>query len=357
MRFPVQILSMVMAALLLLGACTKGEPEQGNAIGWSVVAPSSLAAPAASSRALVEGYGQLRDACTETPGQELQKIGLFGSCTLGGAVESVFDNTDLWWWSKTDGNPYKDHEGNFSNWNYAGENRNWTDNADYLFKAYFPKSKADLHPSSGAEQLLVMYDAAKEQYDLLVAHKALPARGENPVVLQLEHPLAALKFDFILEDEGVEDRLLECWLENLSGRGIYISSTLNYSGEAVWPQSTPVGAGVPMYLWEPVEPLKLESGTSAVAYSTAAAEGALYSGNGGWILVVPQRCHGPEHVRFCFRTERGGSKVYSVGLPAQNFAPGYRYSYHVKFSSVNVGISVKVSEWNTRKSSYEVDFN
>ena len=61
MRFTVQILSMVLAVSLLLGSCTKGEPEQENTIGWSVSAPSSLAAPASSSRALVEGYAQLRD--------------------------------------------------------------------------------------------------------------------------------------------------------------------------------------------------------------------------------------------------------------------------------------------------------
>ena len=205
---------------------------------------------------------------------------------------------------------------------------------------------------------MIMYDAAYEQYDLLVAHKSIPSRKENPVVLQMEHPLSALRFDFTIMEESANDRLVGCWLENVTQEGLYMSSTLNFASGMVWPQSTPVGAGVHMYNWRPDVPLELGSSSSAVAYSQKAGEqnGALYTGNDGWILLVPQQCKGPEHVKFCFITECSGGNIYSVGLPAEEFKPGYRYSYHIKISSAKPEISVKISNWNSRKSSYEVDF-
>ena len=344
--------------VLVLCSCAKEVAPVSDVIGWSVDAPAQSDLQGAKSRALVEDYSNLKEACTQSPSHDALKIGLFGSCTSDGVREEVFNDVDLWWWAKEDGNPYGDNEGNASNWNYAGGNRNWKDGAHYTFKAYFPKGEVGLHPSSDAESLMVMYDAAYEQYDLLVAHKSIPSRKENPVVLQMVHPLSALRFDFTIMEEGGEDRLLACWLENFSQEGLHMSSTLNFSSSMVWPQSTPIGEGVQMYFWRPDEPVVLGSSYSAPAYSQKAGEqkGALYTGNGGWILLIPQQCKGPEHVRFCFITERGEGKVYSVGLPAGEFKPGYRYSYNVKVSSARPEISVKVSDWNRRKSSYGVDF-
>ena len=355
MRFPI-----LLILILVISSCNKGELEQvhSDVIGWSVLA-SSAASSQPSSKALINDYNQLKDACNEHTGGVPQKIGLFGSCSINGASELVFDNEDLWWWAKDEGNPFKDYEGNDSNWNYPGENKNWKDDADYVFKAYFPKGEVDLHPSSDAKKLLIMYDASKQQYDLLVAHKGIKARAENPVVLQMDHPLAALKFDLTIVESAAEDYLVCCWLENILDGGIYTSSTLNYTNEMVWPQSTPVGVGIPMYYWEPYNPVKITSTDNVVAYYSAAEndKGALYTHNDGWILLIPQQCKGPEYVRFCFRTSRGGSKVYSVGLPVTEFLCGYRYSYHVKMSAAKPEISLKVTDWNGRKSSYDVDFN
>lgn len=343
MRFSVLIVFFVV-----LVSCSKEVPQVSDVIGWGVEAPVQEDWAQPQSRALVEDDLQLQVACTQRNGYEPKKIGVFGTSSLEGSVLVEFNDVDLWWWNKEDVN----------GWNCSGENRNWRDKAEYVFKAYFPKGEVDLHPSSGAEKLMVVYDAAQEQYDLLVAHKRIMAREENPVVLLMEHPLAALRFDFTIVETGGEDRLLSCWLENCTQEGLYMSSTLNFAMQTVWPQSSPVGAGVKMYWWRPQVPVQMGSSFSAAAYSSAAADadGALYAGNGGWILVVPQQCKGPEHVKFCFTTERGAGQVYSVGIPQVEFKPGYRYSYHVKVSKARPEISLKVTPWNTRKSSYEVDF-
>ena len=78
---------------------------------------------------------------------------------------------------------------------------------------------ANLQPGSGADKLLIVYDTENSQFDLLVTHRALPAKSENPVKLVMKNALAALKFDFQFVESGVTDQLLCCWFENNSRNG------------------------------------------------------------------------------------------------------------------------------------------
>lgn len=360
---------IIICIIMLVTSCSKSSlhtsvedsssqsPE--NIIGWSVSADNHTDALNPKSRALVNDYNNLRDACTQSENKEAEKIGLFGKYNLDGTEKIIFENADLWWWEKEGGNPFLDQNGSNSNWNYSGEHVYWKDNAEYLFRAYFPKSKVDIQPGSGADRILSVYDSEVSQYDMMVARRKIAAKSENPVKLDLKHTLAALKFDFQFVDAGVKDNLLACWLENDKNGTFYTSSTLNYGEEIVWPKSTPVPEGKAIYYWEPVTPLGI-TGTGAVeAYSRTAisGKGNTYTGNSGWLLIIPQSSLGASSLKLCFKTSTGGNAVYSATLPAYDFKAGYRYNYHIKMTSTKINVGLTIAEWNERKSSYDIDFN
>ena len=95
---------------MLISSCSKvviddhsGE-SMSDIIGWKVSADGLDTA----TRALIEDYTDLRDACTAFENQEAEKIGLLGNYNKDGQTKVAFDNIDLWWWEKEDGNPFKD---------------------------------------------------------------------------------------------------------------------------------------------------------------------------------------------------------------------------------------------------------
>ena len=353
---------------MLLSSCTKSyldhvDNSSGeslhNVIGWNIYTEDHTDKFGPETRALVDDYSSLKNACTQTEYREAEKIGLLGKFTLVGSSSIVFDNVDLWWWLKEDGNPYIDQEGDNSCWNYPGTNVYWTDNAEYTFKAYYPKSKVQLQPGSNADKLLAVYDTETSQYDFMLANKKLGAYEENPITLTMQHALAALKFDFQFVDDDVTDELLACWLENHDDDGFYTSSTLNYSNGIVWPKSTATSVGTAVYYWEPYVPLVITGDSPAEAYSTAAAtgRGQIYTENSGWLLVIPQSSDVAGCLKLCFRTSTGGNTIYRVDLPAYEFLAGNRYTYHIKMTSTNIEVGLTIASWNERKSSYEIDFN
>ncbi len=360
---------MAVSLIVLMSSCTESTLPVGEespsveatqeVIGWSVFPDGGSDAFGLKTRALVEDYATLRDACTQFEYQEAEKIGLLGNYTLDGVSSVAFDNVDLWWWEKENDNPYYDQLGNDSHWNYSGENVHWKEGAQYLFKAYFPKSKVVLQPGSSADKIITVYDTEVSQYDLLVAHRELPSKSENPVKLNMLHALAALKFDFKFVEEGVTDNLLACWLENGIDDGFYTSSTLNFEDDIVWPKSTPNPVAVPFYYWEPVSPLAITGESAAEAYTKQApfGKGDTFTTNSGWLLIIPQSSQTAGTLNLCFRTSTGGSVVYKVALPAYEFSAGYRYNYHINISSTGIRLGLTIADWNERKSSYEIDFN
>ena len=121
---------------MLLSSCSKvvtddhlGE-SMSDIIGWKVTATTLADGSGPATRALIEDYTDLRDACTEFENQEAEKIGLLGNYIKDGQTKVAFDNVDLWWWEKEDGNPFKDDYGADSYWNYSGDDVYWTDNVD-----------------------------------------------------------------------------------------------------------------------------------------------------------------------------------------------------------------------------------
>ena len=353
---------------MLLCSCSKSYLQDGDSslngdkdfISLNVTAQdAAVASSPASTKALIEDYYALRAACTPQGTGEKETIGLFGSYTLNGSTTHIYNNGDLWWWEKENGNLTYDQAGERNHWNYPGENIPWVDDAEYTFKAYFPKSQVYLQPGSGPDQLLVVYDSQTEQYDLMVAHRKLMSGAEYPVNLKLEHALAALKVDFRFVSDGASDNLTAFWFENASENGFYTRSTLNYSQEVIWPVSTSDPVGTPLYYWEPETPLHIQGQQPVAVYSTEALpdRGGQYTTNDSWLLVIPQSSQNSGTVKMCFTTTIGGNTVYTLPLPAFNFQPGKRYTYHVKMSVTGIDLGLTISDWNERKSSYDVDFN
>ena len=113
----------IICFIVLLCSCTKSYLQNGdnsldegvyNVIGWNVSSDALQDISGSNTRALVEDYHNLRDACTYVETQGAEKIGLFGKSVLDGKTTVVFNNTDLWWWEKVDGNPFNDFLGNSS---------------------------------------------------------------------------------------------------------------------------------------------------------------------------------------------------------------------------------------------------
>jgi len=354
-------LMLFVAACLL--SCTKEHgPEEtvtGDPICWDVITMNEYQDVRYGTKALIEDYDDLRNACTILETHPAEKIGIFGSYTSAEDSGDAFTDTELWWWEKENGNPYPDAAGSASMWNYEGENVHWVNDADYVFKAYFPKSQVVLQPGSNSGKLLAVYDSQTSQYDLMVAHKALKAGSENPVLMIFKHAIAALKFEFQFINAGVSDNLIACWLENAQPNGFYTSSTLNFTEDISWPKSTADPVGTPMYYWQPVNPLPVTSSAAATAYNSMAAadNGSIYTGNNGWLLVIPQTTAGPESLQLCFKTTTGGDVVYRTGLPAMDIQPGKRHTFLVKISSTRIELKLSIADWNERDSSYEIDFN
>lgn len=349
--------ALLLLSITLLSACSNQEevPQpkaEADLIRWSV---QSVDDGTNNSRALIDNYENLRGSCTANESRAAETIGLFGTYILNGATETVFNDRNLWWWAKENGNPYNDQLGNRSYWNYDDEDEEWVDNATYTFRAYYPKSQVTLEPGSGTSQLLSVYDTQKSQFDLMVAYKRLVSKGENPVTLPFKHALAALKFNFLFKDSDVTDQLEACWLENTQENGFYSSSTLNHGAEGNigWPASTAQPVGEPIYYWQPAEPLTIHS-TAVTAYSTTATEGALYTENDGWLLIIPQDC---STLQLCFKTSTGGDEVYRAKLPATTYEAGKRYTYQIRITATQIELLLTIADWNERKSSHEIDFN
>lgn len=335
------------------------EHDAKNVIGWNVSAGDIASGALPNTRALMNDYLSLKDACSSKEYRDAEKIGLYGKYILDGSSSVIFNNADLWWWVKEQEYIFKDETGDDSHWNYIGDNIYWIGGAEYTFKSYFPKSKVQLQPGSDSDRILATYDTENEQFDMLVAHKKINAGEENPVKLIMKHALAAVKFDFQFSSEGVTDNLIACWLENTTSNGFFTSSTLNFTEDIIWPNSTPAPAGTRFYYWEPYNAVAITSTSTASAYLASAPEGkgAEFTTNEGWILVIPQSSELEGNVKLCFKTSTGGNTVYSAALPAYNFLPGNRYNYHVKISATEINLGLTISDWNERKSSHEIDFN
>ena len=108
--------------------------------------------------------------------------------------------------------------------------------------------------------------------------------------------------------------------------------------------------------------------TQAVAYTAAGTtSGQMFTGNDGFLLVIPQRSEG--NVKLFFTTSHGGDTEYSITIPkitgtdlngpsetGEYFIPGYRYIYTISITKTDIRLLLTIRPWNRLDSSYSYNF-
>lgn len=347
-----------------------------------------------NTRALIESETDLQTSCKPTAnGGEGETIGVWGDCIIGSGNEQItqkdiFKGTYLAYDASIGSNPHSD-------WNYEGGDRYWSKGGFYKFRAYYPSNSVDVMSQSSASTFVVNYNTALQQYDLLVAYNEVDAGAPDvdltqPVPLKMRHALSALKFKFEFEEGYADsDKLTACWLENTASgtNGFYNLGLLIYGNEAsaediTWTPSYRPIIGEKMYLWKssglPIVSNTTATTQSPTAYTTPSGytttEGAAYTGNDGFLLILPQTSKGKTDL--CFTTEGGGNTPYTIGIPAvtgtslqtwmtsgftdatnasgTDFVPGYRYTYTVVITKTDLYMTLSIAPWDKYDSSFSI---
>ena len=359
-------------------------------IRWDV---ASVTSPGVQSRSLVgpapeEGqttdWITLEQACTPTAaGGNGKAIGIWADYTyqdLQGdeiTIKNLFSGTRLIHAHKPNGNPYSD-------WNYEGEDLYWYIGGRYKFRAFFPQEISEnVVSSASATTFVIEYPTHSLQEDLLLAYNAVDTTDPQvdlgkPVDLNFSHGLAAIRF-IIKANFATEDKLTSCYFQNADTRDFATSGILAYGSETETESiSWSLGYYPPVtekiYYWQNtgIEFSTDEQGsaTSATAYSAAGTtNGDLFTGNNGWVLILPQASSGS--LKFCFTTQSGGDAVFTVTIPqvteridngdgtfteSTEYLPGKRYTYTVSISKTDLELTLTVADWNERESSHSIIF-
>ena len=93
-------------------------------------------------------------------------------------------------------------------------------------------------------------------------------------------------------------------------------------------------------------------------------KGAIFTGSNNYVYMVPQELH--PGTQLCFKTENSAGNVFRIDLPDHftdaggtvhnSLEPGYRYTFHVVISRLDVDILITIREWNQLDSSYSIAF-
>ncbi len=432
--------TVLVAAALFAAACSRDRtetplpPRSDVPIYWDVKAEGSAAH---GTRALIgndpapggpaapddpteaDYYLPLSKSCTpEKEGGPGFAVGLFGDYTYqeGGNWVTVYDlfrGTRLVYSGEEGDNPH-------SSWNYELKDNEsdkkyyWHPGAQYTFRAYYPQKIYNYTVStSNATTLAIVYPTRKLQYDLLLGCTQVTATSETmkqALEIELEHALAALRFEFKLGFED-EDWLTSCFLLNDEERHFCTQGTVVYGSAAdpeseTWLHDYNPPATEELYKWVPPakywktehaedidklpkegSPIYMKStpvntasaGTiqyesikaTAYTYGKGGSKedvtmGALHCRNSGWVRIVPQESYGK--LSLCFTTKKGGDSYYQVTLPAATeydkdgnavsteWKKGKRYTYTVTLSKSDLDIDVQIEPWNQRKHSTEIVF-
>lgn len=330
------------------------------------------------------GWETIEQACTPVAsGGGGKAIGIWADYTYADVdgqdttIRDIFKNTRLVYEPKSDGNPYSD-------WNYEGSDLYWFIGGRYEFRAYFPQELAGhVVSSANATTFVIEYPTHDVQEDLLLAYNHVDTTDPQtnlsaPVQLRFSHGLAAVRFLFRANYEN-EDELTSCYLQNADTRDFATVGMLAYGSDAdVESLSWVMGYNPPVteriYYWSNsgvrFSTDSQGNSTSAMAYTQAGTmEGDGFTGNDGWLLVLPQQSSG--NLRLCFTTRNGGDAIYTVTIPrvteriagddgsvveSTEYAPGKRYTYTVSITETKLDLTLSVADWNERESSFGIVF-
>ena len=342
---------------------------------------------AAQSKALIGSDDDLVYACTPTEDGGLGKaIGLWAAITddAGRTTNDVFQGVRLRWFSRSGGhenNPDDDENEDRQKWNTvivddAGERAGevyWRPGETYRFRAYYPAG-VELRENTSASTFIADYRTGNQQDDMLAGYQKVQlstlADLQQHVQLRMKHMLSAVKFTFrFKEDFPSTDYLTGMWLENES-EGSFVDYGLLVFGDGTedgvervqWYGITAPSAGEKMYQWCTSPGLEFSStdDTRAVAYQSSNAastvtDGEFYTGNGGFVLMIPQTV--AEGTAICFTTRGSLGYTFKVPIPEGTvLEPGYRYTFNVIISKLDVELLITIKPWNELESSYTINF-
>lgn len=327
------------------------------------------------TRALIENDNLLKAACS--PNQGGKAIGIWSSYEIDGRkVNNVLGNpagdVALQYIEQTAWN-------NYQGWTYGASAANWVTNAKYTFNAYYPMDVVDEISSSNVSTFVIDYNTELYQEDLMTAYAFADTgvagfNASTPVTLNMLHTLAAVRFQFLFKNPdgstySDSDRLTACWLENTRvGEGIATTAMLAFG--TTWENGTVDGEHIhwynedyplpststsprTLYLWEDAAGVPFSSTTSNATEGTTHSTGnGMYANNDGWIMVIPQEMDGS--VQLCFKIASTRDLVHRISLPATTFEAGKRHTFNVRFGQSDVGVTLKIADWNEMKSSYDI---
>ena len=257
--------------------------------------------------------------------------------------------------------------------------------------------------TSSATTFVVDYNTLTTQEDLMVSYQEVDTKTwpdlSKPISFQMHHALAAMQFRIQFKYAETdkyfdEDALTACWMTNTTNDGLgcvglfgygALDEGGNYDAEKmVWKSSFAPFKDETFYKWEytggtdgglkfwneDIDGVDNDPNLEvhqAVAYSVApTGAGNLYSGNSGWIFVMPQKSEGD--VQFCFTTKKGGAdNIYHVTIPlvtgtdangpnptGREWIPGYRYTYTISITKTNLDVMISIAPWNKYDSSFDI---
>ena len=355
----------LLAMTLFMAGCSVADSSQvtdnptgpmpARAISWSIQQES-----ASATRALVDDEA-LRLACTPNVYGNHERIGVWGQYSTAEDGQqrtySVFNATPLTYAPKLEyTNPYND-------WNYPGETRFWMTNSQYSFRACYPQALMTSLMTQ-MEATIIQggpINTSVLQEDMLVAASYVDIQTEmpsGPVPLDMKHIFAALKFKVRPTDgytPSSGEGITSCWLQNkgtatnLFSPSGYLLHTGNENPEITW--YTYESSSAPMYKWENTG-LSI-AGENDLYTESGTVSGHEYTGNEGWILVVPQQVQGGT-LQFCYTMNSAGSHVFSVDIPAISYEHGKRYTYILEISGAGVDIKLTIADWNRLDSVHDI---
>ena len=390
-----RIRPFLVLALGVAAACSK----QPAAEPASAAIRFEVTHTPAPTRAMITDADELRESCT--PGQGDKAIGLWAAMQRGTeTTNDVFQGVKLQWRPVGDkgheNNPNPDHSedgtGNESYWNTVvsegGTDRfaevYWRPEETYYFRAYYPDG-VQLANNTSATTFIAEYHTERQQEDLMAAYQKVVlsdrASLQQHVKLNMLHMLSAVQFTFSYKEEAGfynSDRLLGMWLENTAA-GTFGNYALLVFGDGTEAGATHVdwsvmdipAPGTRMYEWNysagiPFYRTDTEN-VSATAYTASADpddKGAIFTGSNHYVYMVPQELH--PGTQLCFITESSMGNVFRINFPDaftdadgvvhHALEPGYRYTFHVVISRLDVDVFITIKEWNRLDSSYSIAF-
>ena len=370
-----------VCALLALSCNRGGDEDVFRPIRFEVEQEGAV------SKALIGNDNDLVHACTPVEDGGLgNAIGLWAAITdaAGHTTNDVFQGVRLRWFAHSGGhedNPDLDEDDDRQKWNTVivddqGERAGevyWRPGETYRFRAYYPAG-VELRENTSASTFIAEYRTSRQQDDMLAGYQKVQlttlADLQQHVQLRMRHTLSAVKFTFrFKEDFPSTDYLTGVWLEN-EAEGNFMDYGLLVFGDGTeagveriqwYGISAPV-EGEKMYQWctSPGLPFSSTPESRAVAYqgsdaTSTVTEGEFFTDNDGFVLMIPQTIG--EGTSLCFTTQGSLGYTFKVAIPEGTvLEPGYRYTFNIIISKLDVELLITIKPWNELESSYTINF-